>query len=65
VPDRAQEAAYVRRLGAKLGAGAPLSRVLYEDRPFLRPVIFVRSVHTATLFEEEEDIFQAVVEDVG
>jgi hypothetical protein len=62
---RAHEVAYVRRLGAKLGAGAPLSRMLYEDRPLLRPVLFVRGVEQPTLFEEEEELLKPVVEDVG
>ncbi|KAI0708934.1 hypothetical protein C8T65DRAFT_649427 [Cerioporus squamosus] len=51
-----------RNLSSKLKAGAPLSSLLYEDRPLLRPVVFVRSVYTATLFEEEEDIFKPVTE---
>ncbi|KAI0661398.1 hypothetical protein C8Q70DRAFT_1052478 [Cubamyces menziesii] len=51
-----------RDLATKLKAGAPLSKVLYEDRPFLRPVIFVRSVNNPTLFQQEEEIFQPVVE---
>ncbi|RDX55233.1 hypothetical protein OH76DRAFT_1372984 [Lentinus brumalis] len=51
-----------RNLSSKLKAGASLSSLLYEDRPLLRPVVFVRSVYTATLFEEEEDIFKSVVE---
>ncbi|CDO76051.1 hypothetical protein BN946_scf184696.g3 [Trametes cinnabarina] len=51
-----------RNLASKLQAGAPLSKVLYEDRPLLKPIIFVRSVHNPTLFQEEEDIFKPVVE---
>jgi hypothetical protein len=62
---RAHEVAFVRRLGTKLGTGTPLSRVLYEDRPFLRPVVFVRAEHTPFLFQEEEDILQPGMEDVG
>lgn len=46
----------------KLPPGAPLSNLLYEDRPLLRPVTFVRSQYTATLFEEAEDIFEPVIE---
>ncbi|KAL6301264.1 hypothetical protein BKA93DRAFT_471941 [Sparassis latifolia] len=46
-------------------AGVPLSKLLQEDRPLLRPIVFVRSVHTATLFQEEEDILQGVVEAAG
>ncbi|KAI0332287.1 hypothetical protein GY45DRAFT_1321065 [Cubamyces sp. BRFM 1775] len=51
-----------RDLATKLKAGAPLSKVLYEDRPFLRPVKFVRSVNNPTLFRQEEEILQPVVE---
>lgn len=51
--------------GSKLRPDAPLSSLLYQERPLLRPVIFVRSVYTRTLFEEEEEILQAVVEQVG
>lgn len=54
-----------RNLTSKLRAGAPLSKLLYEDRPLLRPIVFVRSVYTATLFEEEEDILQPLAEEVG
>jgi hypothetical protein len=62
---RAHEVAFVRRLGNKLGAGAPLSKVLYEDRPFLRPVIFVRGLHQPTLFQEQEELLEALIEEVG
>jgi hypothetical protein len=50
---------------SKLRHDAPLSKLLYEDRPFLKPVIFVPSVHTRTLFEQEEELLQPQVEDVG
>ncbi|KAJ7466888.1 hypothetical protein FB451DRAFT_1259422 [Mycena latifolia] len=53
------------RGGPKLRPDAPLSKLLYEERPLLRPIKFVRSVHHATLFQEEEELLQAVVEDVG
>lgn len=43
----------------------PLSAKFYEERPFLRPVIFVASTATPFLFQEEEEIFQPVVEEVG
>lgn len=54
-----------RGLTSKLKAGIPLSRVLYEDRPLLKPITFVRSVHTATLFQAEEDILKPIGETVG
>jgi hypothetical protein len=38
--------------------------MLYSERPLLKPIVFVRGVGIATLFTEEEEIFQAVVEDV-
>lgn len=50
---------------SKSGPNAPLSKLLYEDRPMLKPIVFVRSVHTATLFKEEEDILKAAVEKPG
>ncbi|KAG6815705.1 hypothetical protein H0H87_012089, partial [Tephrocybe sp. NHM501043] len=53
------------RGGSKLGRDAPLSDLLFQERPLLRPIVFVPSVHTKTLFQEEEDILQAVVEEVG
>ncbi|KAI0633502.1 hypothetical protein C8Q77DRAFT_1209507 [Trametes polyzona] len=46
----------------ELNAGVPLSKVLYEANKFLKPIKFVRSVYTATLFTQEEDIFKPVVE---
>ncbi|CAL1706004.1 unnamed protein product [Somion occarium] len=52
-----------RSSASKLHAGAPLSKLLYEDRPLLRPIVFVRSVYTATLFQEDEDILKAAVEE--
>ncbi|KII92217.1 hypothetical protein PLICRDRAFT_133640 [Plicaturopsis crispa FD-325 SS-3] len=51
--------------GSKLRPDAPLSKLLYESRPLLRPIIFVRSEHTRRLFEEEEDILQPGVEEAG
>ncbi|KAI0075860.1 hypothetical protein K474DRAFT_1708659 [Panus rudis PR-1116 ss-1] len=51
-----------RNLPSKLRAGAPLSRLLYEDRPYLKPVVFVRSVYTATLFQQEEEILKPVAD---
>lgn len=53
------------RGGSKLRQDAPLSSLLYQERPYLRPVVFVRSVYTRTLFQEEEEILQPVVEEVG
>ncbi|KAG2039710.1 hypothetical protein BDR03DRAFT_916666 [Suillus americanus] len=44
---------------------APLSKLLYSDRPYLKPVIFVPSVLTRTLFHEEEDILQPAAESAG
>ena len=53
------------RGGSKLRPDAPLSALLLQERPLLRPIKFVPSVHTKVLFQEEEEIFQAVVEEVG
>ncbi|KAG6879360.1 hypothetical protein C0992_003278 [Termitomyces sp. T32_za158] len=54
-----------RGRGSKLRPDAPLSALLFQERPFLRPIKFVPSVYTKVLFQEEEEIFQAVVEEVG
>ncbi|TCD63386.1 hypothetical protein EIP91_005617 [Steccherinum ochraceum] len=51
-----------KELASKLRGGAPLSKVLYEDRPYLRPIKFVRSVLTATLFTEEEELIRSIQE---
>ena len=53
-------------LESKLRYGnASLSQLLYEDRPFLKPITFVRSQFAPTLFLREEEIFGAVVEQAG
>ncbi|KAI5830900.1 hypothetical protein K523DRAFT_271177 [Schizophyllum commune Tattone D] len=53
------------RRGGKMGSyNAPLSSLLYEERPLLRPIVFVRSTLTATLFQEEEEIFEPGVEEI-
>lgn len=46
---------------------APLSKLYrdYSERPYLKPVMFVPSVLTRTLFQEEEDILQPVAESAG
>ncbi|KZP26541.1 hypothetical protein FIBSPDRAFT_928685 [Athelia psychrophila] len=49
------------RGGPKLGRDAPLSNLWNEERPFLKPIIFVPSVHTRILFEEEEDLVKPQV----
>ncbi|KAG5643307.1 hypothetical protein DXG03_001191 [Asterophora parasitica] len=53
------------RGGSQLRRDGPLSGLLYQERPLLRPVIFIPSVLTKTLFQEEEEIFKAIVEEVG
>ncbi|KAF8658390.1 hypothetical protein AX16_001999 [Volvariella volvacea WC 439] len=51
--------------GNKALPNAPLSQLLAEDRPYLRPIIFVRSIQTPFLFRVEEEIFRPVAEEVG
>lgn len=43
----------------------PLSEQLYQERPFLRPITFVKSQLTPSLFMDEEEIFEPVVEAAG
>jgi len=50
---------------SRLGPDTPLSELLHRERPLLRPIVFVPSVYTPTLFGEAEDILQASVENTG
>ncbi|KAI0046164.1 hypothetical protein FA95DRAFT_1412088 [Auriscalpium vulgare] len=55
-----------KMLTAKLRTGtAPLSQLLYDDRPLLRPIKFVPSEFTPKLFMEEEEIFKPVADEAG
>ena len=44
---------------------ASLSQLLYEGRPLLKPILFIRSKDTPTLFLEEEEIFRPVADEAG
>jgi hypothetical protein len=44
---------------------ASLSQLLYEDRPLLKPISFVRSKLNPTLFLKEDEIFKPVAEEAG
>lgn len=50
---------------SKLGSSAPLSSLLYESRPLLRPVVFVKSTLTPVLFQQEEELLKPTMEDIG
>ena len=52
------------RAGAQVPPGT-LSGLLYQERPLLRPIVFVPSVLTRVLFEQEEELIKPGVEDVG
>ncbi|KAK0240504.1 hypothetical protein EDD85DRAFT_825551 [Armillaria nabsnona] len=54
-----------RGLRGRGGGDGPLSKLLYEDRPYLRPIKFVPSVNARILFQEQEEILKPVVEEVG
>src|SRR4051794_7475670 len=43
----------------------PLSSLHYSERPMLRPITFVRAIHTPVLFQEKEDILMQVNEGTG
>ncbi|KAF7972549.1 hypothetical protein HWV62_17756 [Athelia sp. TMB] len=51
------------RGAAKLPLNTPLSKLLYQERPYLKPIIFLPSVFTRKLFEEEEDLVKPQVID--
>ncbi|KDQ27333.1 hypothetical protein PLEOSDRAFT_1076550 [Pleurotus ostreatus PC15] len=54
-----------RGRGGMLRADAPLSKLLFQERPLLRPIKFVKSVNTPTLFQDEEEVFKPGVESAG
>lgn len=61
-----KERAGMHQVESKLRHGkAPLSQLLYEDRPLLKPITFIRSKHTPSLFLKEEEIFKPVAEEAG
>ncbi|KAF8624629.1 hypothetical protein AX15_005783 [Amanita polypyramis BW_CC] len=49
---------------AKSGPNVPLSSLLYESRPLLRPIVFVRSTATPYLFQQEEELLKPAIEEV-
>ena len=49
----------------KLPSTSPLSSLWNEERPLLRPIKFVRSVESATLFQEAEDLLEATAQNPG
>lgn len=53
------------RGGKSTGKHGPLSEQLYQERPFLRPITFIKSQLTPRLFMDEEEIFEPVVEAAG
>ena len=56
----------MRQVESKLRYGtASLSQLLYEDRPLLKPISFVRSKQNPTLFLKEDEIFKPVAEEAG
>lgn len=50
---------------SKLGSSAPLSSLLYESRPLLRPIVFVKSNLAPVLFQQEEELLQPTIEKIG
>ena len=54
-----------RDRGGPIRPRTTLSELLLQERPLLHPVIFVPSVHTRVLFQDEEDLLQPLVEEVG
>ncbi|KAJ8518020.1 hypothetical protein ONZ45_g4880 [Pleurotus djamor] len=54
-----------RGAGPRLRPDAPLSKLLYQERPYLRPIKFVKSVHTPTLFQNQDEVLAPIVESAG
>jgi hypothetical protein len=44
---------------------ASLSRQLHQDRPYLKPIIFVRSTQTPFLFQMQEEILEPMEHEIG
>ena len=49
----------------RLRPDAPLTSLLYEERPLLRPILFVPSTLHPVLFDQVEDLLKPGVEEVG
>ena len=49
----------------RLRPDAPLTSLLYEERPLLRPIVFVPSTLNPVLFDQVEDLLKPGVEEVG
>ena len=49
----------------KLRPDAPLTQLLYQARPLLRPIVFVPSVLNPFLFDRDEALLKPGVEEVG
>lgn len=49
--------------GLGVNSNMPLAKLLALDRPYLRPIAFVPAQITPILFEEEDEIIEAMVED--
>ena len=48
-----------------IGKDAPLSDLLYSERPLLRPVKFVRATLTPFLFQHSEEMLKSTAETAG
>jgi hypothetical protein len=44
---------------------ASLSKQLHQDRPYLKPIIFVRSTQTPYLFQVQEEILEPMEHEIG
>jgi len=49
----------------KLPPTSSLTSLWHEQRPLLQPIKFVRSVETATLFQEAEELLEPTVQNPG
>jgi len=49
----------------KLPPNSSLSSLWHEERPLLRPIKFIRSVETATLFQEAEELLEPTAQTPG
>lgn len=57
-PERRTERKVSRGIGAKYTENMSLSAMLALDRPYLRPIQFVKAQLTPVLFKDEEELIQ-------
>ena len=64
IPRRQVQGIGARRVPVPVGKQT-LSNLLGQERPLLKPIVFVPSTETRFLFQDEEELLQPIGEDIG